>query len=129
MSDADARSIPEIISDVTGDLANLVRKESELVRTEMSEKIADAARAGVSMSLGAGLLLGSFLCLLAAAVIGLGHVMDVGWAALLVGVVVGLFGYTLVRGAAKKFQPSALAPDRTTRQIQKDAQLVKEQVQ
>jgi uncharacterized membrane protein SpoIIM required for sporulation len=128
MSEADSRSIPEIISAVTGDLANLVRKESELVRTEVSEKISDAAKAGVSMSIGAALLLGGFLCLIAALVLGLSHIMDPAWAALLVGVVAGLVGYTLVRGAAKKVQPAALTPDRATRQIHKDAQLVKEQV-
>lgn len=128
MSETDNRSIPEIISAMTGDLATLVRKESELVRTEVSEKISDAAKAGVSMSIGAALLLGAFLCLMAALVLGLSHVMDPAWAALLVGVVAGLIGYTLLRGAAKKVQPSALTPDRAARQIQKDAQLVKEQV-
>ena len=128
MSQPDNRSIPEVISAVAGDLANLVRKESELVRSEVSEKISDAARAGVSMSIGAALLLGAFLCLLAALVLALSHVMDPGWAALLVGVVAGLVGYTLMRGAAKKVRPSVLAPDRAARQIQKDAQLVKEQV-
>jgi hypothetical protein len=66
--------------------------------------------------------------LLAAVVLALSHVMDPGWSALLVGVVAGLIGYTLVRGAAKKVQPSALVPDRAGRQIQKDAHLVKEQV-
>jgi len=129
VSELETRSIPEIISAVTGDLANLVRKESELVRTEVSEKISDAAKAGVSMSIGAALLLGAFLCLLAAVVIALSHVMDPAWAALLVGVVAGLIGYSLVRAAAKKVQPSALSPDRSARQLQKDAQLVKEQVQ
>lgn len=128
MSEADNRSIPEIISAVTGDLADLVRNESELVRTEVSEKISEATKAGVSMSIGAALLLGGFLCLLAAVVLALSHVMDPGWSALLVGVVAGLIGYTLVRGAAKKVQPSALVPDRAGRQIQKDAHLVKEQV-
>jgi VIT1/CCC1 family predicted Fe2+/Mn2+ transporter len=128
VSEPDTRSIPEVISAVTGDLADLVRKESELVRTEVSEKISEAAKAGASMSIGAALLLGAFLCLLAALVIALAHVMDPGWAALLVGVVAGLVGYSMVRSAAKKVQPSALAPDRATRQLQKDAQLVKEQV-
>jgi hypothetical protein len=126
--DNDARSIPEIVSAVTGDLANLVRKESLLVRTEVSEKISDAAKAGATMSIGAALLLGGFLALMAAAVLGLSKFMDPFWAALLVGVVAGLVGFTLVRGAAQKVKPSALTPDRATRQLQADAQFVKEQV-
>ena len=126
--DNDPRSIPEVISAVAGDLANLVRKEGELVRAEVSEKISDAAKAGTQMSIGAALLLGGFLTLMAAVVIGLAHFMDPFWAALVVGVVAGLVGYSLVKGAAKKVTPGALAPDRATRQLKQDAQLVKEQV-
>lgn len=126
--DNDTRSIPEVISSLTGDLANLVRKESELIRTEVSEKISEAGKAGARMSVGAALLLGGFLALLAAIVIGLDRFMDLFWAALLVGVVAGLIGFTLVRNAAQKVKPAALAPERTARQLQKDADLMKEQV-
>jgi len=126
--DNDPRSIPEVISAVASDLANLVRKEGELVRTEVSEKISDAAKAGTQMSIGAALLLGGFLSLMAAIVIGLAHFMDPFWAALVVGIVAGLIGYTLVKAAAKKVKPASLAPDRAARQLKQDAQLVKEQV-
>jgi drug/metabolite transporter (DMT)-like permease len=126
--DSDTRSIPEVISAVTGDLANLVRKESELVRTEVSEKISEAAKAGTTMGIGTALLLGGFLCLMAALVLGLSEFMPPFWAALLVGVVAGLIGFSLVKGAAKKVKPASLAPDRAARQIQKDAQFMKEQV-
>ena len=34
MANTDPRSLPELISAVTGDLANLMRKESELIRSE-----------------------------------------------------------------------------------------------
>jgi len=126
--DNDPRSIPEVISAVASDLANLVRKEGELVRAEVSEKISDAAKAGTQMSLGAALLLGGFLTLMAAAVLGLSHFMDPFWAALVVGLVAGLVGYSLVKGAAKKVTPGSLAPDRAARQLKQDAQFVKEQV-
>src|SRR5690349_6647668 len=126
--DTDTRTIPEVLSAVTGDLANLVRKESELVRTEVAEKIGAAAKAGTTMSIGAALLLGGFLSLMAALVIGLSEIMHPAWAALLVGVVAGLIGFTLVRGAAQKVTPSALTPDRAARQLHKDSQFVKEQI-
>jgi hypothetical protein len=128
MEPNDARSLPELISALTGDLANLVRKESELVRTEVSEKIAQTGKAASQMSIGAALLLGAFLVLLQALVIALSKVMDPLWASLVVGVGVGLVGFTLVKGGADKIKPAELAPDRTARQLQKDAQMVKEQV-
>jgi hypothetical protein len=124
----DTRSIPELFSAVTGDLANLVRKESELIRAEVSEKLADAGKAAAQMSVGAALLLGGFLTLMAAIVIGLSKFMDPFWAALLVGVVAGLVGFSLVKSASKKVSPAEMMPDRSTRQFQKDAQMVKEQM-
>lgn len=129
MKTTDPRSIPELISTLTTDLGNLVRKESELVRTEVAENIHNAARAGQAIGLGAALLLGGFLTLLAALVLGLSKVMDPTWAALVVGVVVSLIGFTLVKRATRKIAPTELAPNRATRQLQKDAKFVKEQVQ
>lgn len=128
MDGADPRSIPELISTLTGDLANLVRKEGELVRTEVSEKIHQTAKAGQTLSIGAALLLGAFLVLLQALVLALSKFMDPLWASILVGIVVGLVGYSLIKGALKQVQPAQLAPDRSARQLQKDAQFVKEQV-
>ena len=46
METRDARSLPDLILGLTRDLAELVRKESELVRIEVGEKLAAAARAG-----------------------------------------------------------------------------------
>lgn len=124
----DSRSIPELVSALTGDLANLVRKEGELVRTEVTEKLQQTAKAGQTLSIGAALLLGAFLVLLQALVLGLSKVMDPLWASIVVGLVVGGAGYALVKSAIKQVKPDQLAPGRSARQLQKDAQLVKEQV-
>jgi hypothetical protein len=106
-----------------------VRKEGELVRTEVTEKLHQAVKAGQGLSLGAALLLGAFLVLLEAAVLALSKIMDPLWASLLVAVVVGGIGFWLVKSAAAQVKPQNLAPARTTRQLNKDAKLVKEQVQ
>ena len=128
MDAQETRSIPELISTLTGDLATLVRKESELVRTEVSEKLSQATKAGQQLSLGAALLLGAFLVLLQALVLALSKFMDPIWASLVVGVGVGLAGFSLVKGATKRVTPAQLTPDRSARQLHKDAQLVKEQM-
>lgn len=126
--DNDPRSLPELISALTGDLANLVRKEGELVRTEVGEKIQQTANAGKTLSIGAALLMGASLVLLQALVLALTKFMDPLWASILVGLVVGLIGYSLVKRAMQQVKPAQLAPDRSARQLQKDAQFVKEQV-
>jgi Putative Actinobacterial Holin-X, holin superfamily III len=124
----DQRTIPELVSALTADLANLVRKESELVRAEISEKISDATHAGAWMGVGVALLLGAFLVLLEALVLALSKMMDPLWASIVVAVVVGGAGFLLIRTTLAKVRPGNLAPDRSVRQIGKDARMVKEQV-
>lgn len=125
---SDPRSIPQLIGDLATDVSSLVRKEAELVRAEFSEKTTQLLKAGGEMAGGAICLLAALIVLLQALVLALSKVMDPAWAALLVGVVVALVGVSLLRMGAKTAKPSNLAPERTTRQIEKDAQLVKEQV-
>ncbi|MBV9511982.1 MAG: phage holin family protein [Caulobacteraceae bacterium] len=128
MPGSDTRSLPELISALTGDLANLVRKESELVRTEISEKLHQTTRAGGVIAIGGVLLLGAEGVFLAMLVLLLSKVMDPVLACLLVTVVVGVAGYVMVKKGIDQLGPKALIPDRSARQLNKDAQLVKEQV-
>lgn len=129
MSVNDTRTIPELLSALTGNMADLARKEGDLIRAEVAEKLHQGARAAQGLGLGAAMLIGAFLLLLQAAVLALSRLMDPLWASLLVGVVVGLIGYSLIRRAGRMMTPQQLAPERTARQVKKDAQLVKEQVQ
>jgi hypothetical protein len=126
---ADPRTIPELISALTADLASLVRKESELVRAEIAEKASEVTHAGLRGGVGAALLLGAFLVLLEAAVLALSRVMDPLWASIIVAVVVGGVGFILLRTAVAGIRPSRLAPERSTRQLSKDAQMISKDAQ
>lgn len=124
----DPRSLPQLVADLTHDLSTLVRKESELVRVEFKENLQQVARGGAKLAVGAVLLLAALMVLLQTLVLGLSKVMDPVWASLLVGVVVAVVGFVLLRNGAQSAQPSNLRPDRAANQLKKDAQLVKEQV-
>jgi uncharacterized membrane protein YjfL (UPF0719 family) len=126
--DAQSRTLPDLISDLTSDVTTLIRKESELVRTEVSEKISQGGKAAGLASFGAALLLGGFLILLQAAVLALSKVLDPVWASIIVGGVVAALGFVVVRSAVEKLKPKSLQPDRAVRQLQKDARMLKEQV-
>ena len=116
---------PELIGQLASDLVELVRKEVELARTEVAEKLNAAGKAVVDVAAGGLLLVAALLVLLQALVLALSKLMDPIWAALLVGVVVAGVGYVLVRGGMKAISLKALRPDRSARQLQKDAQLMK----
>ncbi|MCR5875094.1 phage holin family protein [Phenylobacterium sp. J426] len=121
----DARTLPELVSQLTTDLATLVRKESELVRTEMTEKLHTAGKAAGEIVAGGVFVLAALGVLLAALVAALSEYMHPAFAALIVGVAVAAVGVVLIRAGLKMLKPENLKPDRTARQLQKDAQLVK----
>lgn len=119
------RTLPDLIGQLTGDLASLVRKESQLVRAEFSEKLNQAGRGVGEVLAGALLMMCALLVLLQALVIALAKVMDPVWASLLVGVGVAAVGFLLLRGGMKALSPDGLKPDRSARQIKKDVELMK----
>ena len=119
------RSLGDLLGQLTGDLASLVRKESELVRAEFSEKLSQAGRGVGEIFAGALLLMCALLVLLQALVLALSKVMDPALASVLVGVGVAAVGYFLLRGGMKALSPDVLKPDRSTRQIKKDVELMK----
>jgi hypothetical protein len=128
MQSKDTRSQPQLLSSLTVELATLVRTDGELVRAEVSEKLHKTARAGGEIAIGGALLLAALMVLLGALILALSKVMDPLWASIIVGVAVAAGGFLLVKSGLKMMQPAAMRPERTVRQLGKDAQLVKEQV-
>jgi uncharacterized membrane protein YqjE len=124
------RSIPGILSTLIGQFTTLVRQESELARTELSEKISSAMM-GVAMAVGSVvLLLPALMILLMAAVYGLAE--GLGWSmwlsALVVGAVALTIGLIVVAIGASRLKPSALKPQKTIKQLQEDAAMAKRQM-
>jgi hypothetical protein len=121
----DPRTLPELVSQLTMDLATLVRKESELVRTEMTEKLKTFGKAAGEIAAGGILVLAGLLVLLQAVVAGLAPWLGPAFASLLVGLVVLGVAAFLIMAGIKMLKAENLTPDRTARQLQKDAQLMK----
>jgi len=121
----EARGLTDLIAQLGGDLADLVRKETELVRTELAEKLNAAGKAVGDIAAGGLLLIAALLVLLQALVLALSKFMDPIWAALIVGLGVAAVGYLLVRAGMKAISLDGLKPGRSARQLKKDAQLMK----
>ena len=124
-----SRSVPELLGDLVGQISGLFRKEVQLARAEIGEKLGQAIGGIAFIAVGGVLLLASLIVLLQAVV----HLVIAAglppWAAnLVVAVVVALVGYLLLRGGIGRLNASSLAPRRTMEQISRDAAIVKEQV-
>jgi hypothetical protein len=123
------RSIPEVLADAMNQFTILVRKETQLARTEMSEKLGDLA-------VGIGLLVGGSVLLIPALVILLeaaaNALIDAGigaaWAALIVGVIALALGGVLLALGISRLRAARPIPTRTIEQLQRDAEVAKQQV-
>jgi hypothetical protein len=124
MAYGNIRPIPEIFTDLVGQVTSLVRKEGQLARAEISEKATRALTGMAMIVLGAVLLIPALVILLQAAIMGLIDngtdptvaALLVGGGALLIGMVLGLIGWSWVK-------PASLIPDKTVDQLKRDAQV------
>jgi len=118
------RSIPDVVSDVVNHITTLLRKEAQLARAEVSEKVTSAA-IGIAMAIfGAVLAIPALVILLEAIVAGIMRAgLPVYWAALIVGGVTLIIGIALLMTGANRLKGENLVPQKTIHQLQRDAQV------
>lgn len=119
-------SIGELLGQLANNSAALVRDEIALARQEMSEKVTSFRSGVVTVAVGAVIGLIALLTLTAAAVIGLAHLMDAGYAALIVGVAFGLIGGIVAYSGINRLKHTSLKPEQTIETLEEDKEWLKE---
>ena len=123
---AEDRSLSELLSDVTSELATLFRKEVELAKVETTEQVQQAAKAGAMLA-AAGVIAFLDLILLAfASAWALAEVMPTGLAFLLVAIVFGVVAAVLVSVGKKKFASVNPVPNQTVQTLKADVQVARD---
>jgi hypothetical protein len=121
-------SLPSAFSRVVTDLADLMQKEMQLAKAELTEKISTSVRAGVWMSGAFVIAVVAAFLVVQACVLGLSVATGIAlhWSSLIVAAVLGV----LAAGAIAKGRadaPDQLTPDRTINQVKQDIAAAKEQ--
>jgi uncharacterized membrane protein YqjE len=124
MTHSTIRPIPEIFTDLIAQVTGLVRTEGQLARAEVAEKATRALSGMAMILLGMVLLIPALVVLLQAAIAGLVEngmqastaALIVGGAALLLGMILGLIGWSWAK-------PASLVPDKTIDQLKRDAEV------
>jgi hypothetical protein len=130
MEATDDRSLKGLLSDLSGSISTLFRKEIQLARAETSEKITQSMVAIGAIAGGAILTLAALMVLLQALVIAIAELgVPPALASLIVGVVVAAIAYFMIHKGTNDLKASSLAPNRTMDSLRRDAQLAKEQAQ
>lgn len=119
-------SFGELLGQLANNSAALVRDEIALARQEMGEKVKSFRSGVVTVAVGAVVGLVAVLALTAAAVIGLAHLMDAGYAALIVGGVFAIVAGIVVSMGLNRLKETSLKPEQTIETLEEDKAWLKE---
>jgi hypothetical protein len=109
----DRRSVPVLLRSLVDEVSQLLRSEMQLARAETRENLSRAGDGVMKMVAGGLLGFAALIVLLQALVIALSNLMPPGWAALLVGLVVAVIGYAMLRSGQNALRTESLMPTRT----------------
>jgi uncharacterized membrane protein YqjE len=127
MQGRDDRSLGELFAELAQETSTLVRQEVNLAKVEMSEKASRAGRHIGILAAGGALAYAGLLAILAAVIVLLNNIMPLWVSALLVGLVVAVVGYLLVRRALDALKREDFAPRQTMETLKEDQQWAKDQ--
>ncbi|MFZ7127692.1 MAG: phage holin family protein [Desulfobacterales bacterium] len=125
-ANSEKNSISSLFSTLLGDVTQLFRQEVLLAKTEITEKINQAASGGISLAVGGAVVFAGFLVLLHAAVLALSNVVAPWLSALIVGGVVVIVGVVFLMKGRSNLKSRNLAPTRTTASLRRDKDLAKQ---
>jgi len=129
--------LSELIGGLLSDVTGLLRKEIDLAKTEVSEKVKKALSGVEFLMIGLVLAIGAVGVLLSALVSGLAVVLTRygisevsanALAAVIVGLVIGAIAWLLISRGITALRGTELTLDRTTASLRRDAEIVKEKV-
>ena len=127
MHSRDNRSLGELFSELAQETSTLVRQEVNLAKTEMSDKASRAGKHVGVLAAGGALAYAGLLAVLAGIIALLSNVMPLWASALLVGIVVAVAGYLLVRRGLDALKREDFTPRETIETLKEDQQWAKDQ--
>ena len=125
---AEDQPIRSLLSRLIDDISLLVRQELRLAQAEGSEKLSQATNGLVAIAAGLVIAACARLVLLQALVIALAEYtkLPASLASLIVGLVVAVVAFILIRQGQSNLSPSKLSPERTIRSLREDKDMVME---
>jgi uncharacterized membrane protein YqjE len=121
------RPVSALLSDIAGNVQDIVRAELRLAKTEITAEVGRASSGGLMVGLGVLMLAVSGLFALLAIVYALSLVMPAWAAALIVAAGEGLMAAVFVGVGIKRFKAARAAP-RTRESIKENVEWAKQQL-
>lgn len=133
----DERSVGELFKQLRDETTTLFRKEVQLAKVETLEKARVYGRNGAVLAVGGALAFAGLIVLL----MGLGYLLSAGlvkaglslataaWLGpLIVGVVVAIVGYVMIRKGINALKRESPVPEQTVRSLQENQEWIKQKL-
>jgi len=121
----DDRSLGELFTDLAGQTGALVREEVSLARAELTAKATQAGKDVVTLAIGGAVAYAGALAILAGVILALATFLPAWLAALIVGVIAGVAGITLLQRGRAALAHLDVAPRQTLATLAADADALK----
>jgi membrane glycosyltransferase len=133
VNDKSDKSLPALFSDLMRETLDLIRKEFALARADVGERVQSAQRGITSIAVGAAVTLAGLVVLLLAVVNALARFLPPAlapWLApLIVGGLVLLIGYLMIKSGQSNLKAENLMPQRSIDSLRTDKAMMQEKVQ
>ena len=127
MQEGNDRSIAELISRLSRETVTLVRKEIQLAKAEMSQKVSRVGKNVGFLVVGGVVAYTGLLALVAAVILVLGLVIPYWLSAAIVGLVITAIGAILVVKGANTLRQEDPTPQETVETLQEDKEWLRDQ--
>lgn len=129
MNNSTEKSAPGLLGDLINNVIMLFKKEVQLLRAEVSEKVTHAMVALGVLVAGIVVALVALNVLAAALVVAIQNLgIAPSWAALIVGLSFAAVAFAMVTKGITDLKATELAPEKTVRAVERDAQMATEKV-
>jgi hypothetical protein len=122
------RPVAALLSDLAGETSMLVRQEIALFKAELNENLARIGLGAGALAAGGVIAFSGWLALLAAAILGLSHVLAPWLSALIIGGFVLAIGVGLALFGKSRLKADALVPRRTLNSLREDEAWIRDRV-
>lgn len=128
MSDPRQTGTGNLIAELMNHVSSLLRKEFDLARTEIGEKLNSAVGAIISMAVALVFAIVALNTFSAALVGWLAEATDLGagWSSIIVTIIFGIIAVALLVRGKNALKAQNLAPSKTTQNLRRDVESVKE---
>lgn len=120
------KPLGELLSDLSYEVQDLIRKELKLAKSEMTWKMSRSVKDMRSLAMGGAVLYAGALAIVAGLVIILGMFVPLWASALIVGAIVAGAGYLMVRKGINDLKRIEIKPEETVSSIREGGKWLRE---